>query len=101
MRTFMTLSGVGAPGIFGHPSAFAFDGTSVPSLTRGYWLRGGFLPFVTQSVRATINARRASPWGFGFAACTNPATAWCVTAKPPPAPPNARLALSYVRMLRG
>jgi hypothetical protein len=31
----MTLSGVGAPGMFGQPSALALEGTSVPSLTRG------------------------------------------------------------------
>src|SRR5262245_20183922 len=68
-------------------------GTRVPSLTRGYSLGGGCLPLVTQSTRATSNARRVSVWGFGFSASINPGCGGCATAKPPSPPPCVVLAL--------
>src|SRR5438874_12050779 len=89
MTTFMTSSGAGALGMSGQPIASAFESTSVRSFRLGYLLFGGFLPFVTHSSRATINARRVSVSGFGLLASISVVPAGCTRAKPPPRPPCA------------
>src|ERR1700737_5627808 len=89
MSALITLSGVGVPGIWGHPIAAAVGGTSVPFLGVGYLLGGGSLPLVTQSISSRNSARRVSTSGLGLLASTKPGAGGCRTQKPHAPPPWA------------